>query len=254
MVTDLPTGGYVDGMKMRWPLAVLLAGCLGCYDPKADLEEQRPAAEKYFAAMERVGKAVKALPPLTQDTMKHPDSSVLKFDGDTEGGQNAAIIHLEELSDVGGSHVYDRIISEEYFLPAFTLLKTGKDPHIEKVTKELITWRYHQLFDKKYLVVLRTTKHVWAEVKSATEFTPGEMRGEAYLYELSDTTPCFGGYTFGVVSSSEVTARVHGGNDTERQNIDRALAVRKDMDERVAQQIHDKLRAALPKARVPSYW
>ena len=179
---------------------------------------------------------------------------LLRPHGDTEGGQNAAIVHLEELSDIGGEHIYDRIFDEEYFLPAWTLLKTGKVNHIEKVTKELVTWRFHQLLDKKYLVVIRTQKHVWAEVKSEKEFTPGEIRGEAFLCEVSEAAPVHGGNTFAVVSSSEITARVHGGDDRQQQNIDRSLAVRKDMDEQVQKQVHTKLKAALPKARVPSYW
>ena len=241
-------------MKARWGLALLLIGCVGCYDPKPDIEEQRPAAEKYFAAMEHVGKVVKALPPLTQDTMKFADASGLKFDGDTEGGQNATVIHLEELSNIGSDHVYDRIFSEEYFLPAFALLHTGKDPHIAKVTKELVTWRFHQLLDKKYLVVVKTLKEVWPEVKSPTEFSAGEIRGEVYLCELNDGATCYGGFTFGIESSAEVTARVHGGDDRQQQQIDRALAVRKDMDDRAEKMIHQKVRAALPKARYPSYW
>ena len=241
-------------MQARWVLMVALVGCAGCYDPKLDIEQQRPAAAQYFAAMERIGKVVKALPPLTKDTMKFADSSLLKFDGDVEQGQNVEIIHLEELSELGGQHIYDRLVSSDYFLPAFTLLKTGKDLHIESVTKDVVTWRFRQLLEKKYLVVLRTQKHVWPEAKSANEFTPGALMGEAFLCEVSDAAPCYGGNTYAVASSSEVVARVHGGDDTRRQEIDRALALRKDMDEKAEQQIHQKLRAALPKARFPSYW
>ena len=231
--------------------AGFLALCAGCYNPKADIDAFRPQAKKYFVALERVGKAVTAQPPLKEDTMAFPDAKQLRFADGPGGKQNATIIHVEELSDFGQMHIYDRIIDEEYYAPAYALLHSQQDPHVGKVTKEVVPWRFQQLLDIQYLVVLRVKK-VYAEVTNAKEFTGGATSGEAFLYEVNDAATFHGGFSFAVRSSNEVALTVHG--DAKQQEIDRKLAVRKDLDEQAEKLIHQKVKASLPGAGFPSYW
>jgi hypothetical protein len=233
-------------------LAILLA-CAGCYKPKADIDAIRPQAEKYLADMEHLGKAIAALPPLTQDTLSFRNPPELRFLDGPDGTQNAQLIHLEELSDIGGSHIYDRLVSGDYFQPAVSLLKSGTDPYIHKVTKDLIDWRFHQLLDVKYLVVLRTSIHKSATVTGPKEFEAGEIRGEAYLCEMADPAASHGGISYVARNSQEVSVRFRS-KDQDQQNIDRSLAVREDMEKQAVKMIQDKLKNRLPGAKFPSYW
>jgi hypothetical protein len=227
-------------------LLVGLAALAGCYNPKADIEANRPAAEKKLAAMERIGRTVAALPALGADTMRFPNPSELRFD------DNAVIVHLEELSDIGGSHIYDRIVDEEFFKPAAVLLKEGRDPNIQKLNKSVVDFEFKKLVGKDYLVVLRTASHVQAKMTGKDEFAAGDVRGEAFLCEIKTGEQCFGGFGWSAASSGSVTAQLHG--DAERRQIQKSLAVREDIDKQARQAIHDKLKAALPGARFPSYY
>ena len=70
--------------------------------------------------------------------------------------------------------------------------------------------------------------------------------------KVSDAPAPYGGIAYGVKSSQNVTAYVSG--NKQRQDIDRSLAVRADMDKQAEKMIHEKLKAALPGARFPSWW
>ena len=100
-------------------------------------------------------------------------------------------------------------------------------------------------------MVLRVKK-VYAEITNSKEFTGGETSGEAFLYEVNDAATFHGGFAFSVHSSDQVSFTVHG--DAAQQEIDRKLAVRKDLDDQAEKLIHQKIMASLPGAGFPSYW
>ena len=244
----------VRSKSILYLLAVsgILSLCAGCYDPKPDIEAFRPQAEKYFAALEKVGKAVAALPALTQDAMAMPDPKQVRFEDGPDGKQNAEIVNLDELSEFDQTHFVDHVISDNgYHLPAWALLHGQEDPHVGKVTKEVVPWRFHQLLDIQYLVVLRTKK-VYGEVTSEKEFTGGEAHGDAFLCEVNDAATLHGGFAFAVKSSDQISFTVHG--DAEQQAIDRRVAVFNDLDEQAEKQIHHKIRGSLPGAQMRSDW
>lgn len=230
----------------------LLSACAGCYDPKADIDAFRPEAEKYFAKLEKVGKAVASQPPVTQDTMSFPDSKQLRFEDGPTGKQNTEVINIDELSDFGPIHFVDHVIDTNgYHLPAWALLHGKEDPHVGKVTKEVVPWRFQQLLDIKYLVVLRTKK-VYGEVTNDNEFKGGEAHGDAFLCEVNDAATLHGGFAFAVQSSSEISFTTHG--DAAQQASDRRSAVFKDLDEQGEKFIHHKIRTSLPEAQMWKYW
>ncbi len=226
--------------------------CVGCYKPEADISAFRPQAEKYFADLEKVGKAVAAQSPVTQDTMMVPDPSKLRFADGPGGKQNAQIVNLDELSDFGQIHFVDHVVSNsEYWSPAWALLHGQEDPHVGKVTREVVPWRFQQLLDIQYLVVLRVKK-VYGEVTNEKEFTGGSATGDAILCEVNDGAALHGGFPFAVRSSDQVSVMVHG--DAAQQAIDRREAVFKDVDEQAEKLIHQKIKSRLPGAGFPSYW
>jgi len=238
----------------KWLVVGALIAVAGCrYDPKHDLEEFRAPAEQKLAQIEKAGEAVKALPPLTADTLKFAEPSKLRFTDGPGGPKNAVIIHQEELTDFAGTKIYDRIVSEQFHLAPMKLLRDGEDPDIPDMNKEKVTWRMHQLLDVEYMLVLRVAKRVAPEVVGNSRFNPGAVAGDAILCELADVPRIFGGFMWAEGSSSTVDARVSA-NDRERADIDRMNAVRKDMDQKAEKQIHEKAKAALKGAVFPTYW
>ena len=224
----------------------------GCYNPKADIEAFRPRAEKYFANLEKIGKAVAAQPPVTQDTMSFSNPAQLRFMDGPAGKQNTALINDDELSDFGNRHSTDSVIERNgYYSPAWALLHGLEDPYVGKVTRDVVPWRFEQLFAIQYLVVVRTKK-VYGEVTNEKEFTGGSATGDAILCEVNDVTTLHGGFSYAVRSSNEISLMVHG--DAEQQAIDRRVAVFKDLDEQAEKLIHHKIRASLPGAQMWDHW
>lgn len=223
----------------------------GCYKPQKDIDSFRPEAEKYFATLEKVGKTVAALSLVREDTMSFPNPNQLRFASGPDGNQNAELVIIDELSNFGSYDPVSSVISSNgYHLPAWALLHGKEDPHVGKVTKDVVPWRFHQLLDIKYLLVVRTKKQ-YAEVTGDKEFKGGEAHGDVILCEVNDAATLHGGIAYAVKSSDEISFTVHG--DAAQQNIDRKVAVMKDLDEQAEKLIHQKLKAALPGVVAP-YW
>lgn len=227
-------------------LCLTLVFATGCfYDPKPDIEEFRPAAEKQLAAIEKVGKAVAALPPLTADTMSFPTPSALDF------GSNATVVHLEQITaPLDEPKIYDRIVSEEFFVAPMRLMKEGKDPYVSDLDKEKVTWRFRQLLDPRYLVVLKILKRTYPKSTGISTFSPGAIEGEAHLTELTESARTYGGFRWSVASSDTVSAKVRA----DHKNGDVYNALRSDMDSKATKLIREKLAAALPGAKPGKYW
>lgn len=222
---------------------VFATGCF--YDPKADIEEFRPAAEKQLAAIEKVGKAVAALPPLTADSMSFPTPSALDFDS------NATVVHLEQITaPLDEPKIYDRIVSEEFFVAPMRLMKDGKDPHISDMNKEKVAWRFRQLLDPHYLVVLKILKRTYPKATGISTFSPGAIEGEAHLAEITETARTYGGFRWSVASSETVSAKIRA----DHKDGDLYNALRSDMDSKATKLIREKIKAALPGAKASKYW
>jgi hypothetical protein len=224
-------------------VALALVAVASCYNPKPDIERFRPQAEKKLAAMASAGRNAQQLPPITRDALTFAEPSKLRF------MQNVEVVHIEELSDIGSTHIFDRVVSNvDFWGVPLMLMKGGR----ARGKKPWVEAAFQRLINLEYLVIIRTRYYKRADTADKKTFQPGSYSGEAVLCEIVEGRTCYGGFRFDADSSSEVKAYVSG--DKRTQERDRYRAVRGDLEKRAQAAFRGKLKQYLPGATFPSYW